>query len=122
MNAVVFADESVDGPIVAWLRGQGWDVVWGAERCPGASDDEVVRLAMSDTRVILTADRDFGELVFRGGCRPAGVVLSRLRAPTSAALLEAFKARWAMIQHRLSNHFIVLTESAIRSRRIPPPG
>ena len=59
------ADESVDRPIVDSLRQRGHDVLYVAEMEPGISDDAVLDLANQEGALLLTADKDFGELVFR---------------------------------------------------------
>ena len=89
----LLADEGVDAAIVARLRFDGYDVVYVAELSPGITDDAVLELANAEERILMTADKDFGELVFRlrqlaiwrsagapaglalgkqGGCRSAG--------------------------------------------------
>ena len=58
------ADESCDAALVRVLRGAGHDVVSIAETSPGAVDRVVLALALTGERVLLTRDKDFGELVF----------------------------------------------------------
>jgi predicted nuclease of predicted toxin-antitoxin system len=59
------ADESVDRQIVDHLRQDGHHVWYVAEMEPGVSDDAVFDLANREEALLLTADKDFGELVFR---------------------------------------------------------
>lgn len=59
------ADENVDRQIVERLRYVGFNVRYIAETAAGISDDEVLDLANSEESLLLTADKDFGELVFR---------------------------------------------------------
>jgi predicted nuclease of predicted toxin-antitoxin system len=73
------ADEGVDRPVVEHLRQDGHDVVYVAELSPGVADEEVLQQANARSAVLLTADKDFGELVFRQGLVHSGVVLLRLR-------------------------------------------
>jgi len=78
------ADENVPGPVVAALRDAGVDVAWIAESHPGADDEQVLTLAVSNRRVLVTFDRDFGEMVFRRGHGAScGIILfrTRLRSP-----------------------------------------
>lgn len=63
MNFV--ADESVDRQVVDRLRQEGHQVRYVAEMEPGISDDAVLELANREAALLLTADKDFGELVFR---------------------------------------------------------
>ncbi len=63
MNFV--ADEGVDNQIVKKLREEGHQVLYIAEMDPGISDDEVLHQANSQNALLITADKDFGELIFR---------------------------------------------------------
>lgn len=72
------ADESVDWPIVERLRNDGHTVLYVAELAPGITDDEVLNLANDQDSLLLTADNDFGELVFRQHRVHGGVILVRL--------------------------------------------
>ncbi len=73
------ADENFPRPDLEALRKAGRDVFSIAESCPGISHDEVITVAGDQGRVLLTFDKDFGELVSQRGL-PAvsGVVLFRI--------------------------------------------
>lgn len=74
----LLADESVDQPVVDRLRAEGHAVLSIAEMEPSISDEAVLTLANQRGAGLLTADKDFGELVFRQGRVSAGVLLLRL--------------------------------------------
>jgi predicted RNase H-like HicB family nuclease/predicted nuclease of predicted toxin-antitoxin system len=80
----LLADEGVDAATVARLRLDGHDVTYVAELAPGITDDGVLVLANGEGRVLLTIDKDFGELVFRLRRVSAGVLLVRLAGRTSS--------------------------------------
>ncbi|MDW8053949.1 MAG: DUF5615 family PIN-like protein [Anaerolineae bacterium] len=61
------ADESIDRQIVDRLRREGHQVWYVAERHTGISDEEVLALSNREEALLLTADKDFGEIVFRKG-------------------------------------------------------
>jgi uncharacterized protein DUF5615 len=79
----VVADESCAGPVIRALRVAGHDVLAIAESAQGAGDEAVIAHAFSEGRVLITEDRDFGELVYARGHWTAGVVFvkfpSRMR-------------------------------------------
>jgi len=80
MSERYLANENFPAEIVHHLRRRGDDVLYSAEEMVGASDSELLRKALADDRIVLTFDRDFGELVFRNRQpAPSGVVLFRLR-------------------------------------------
>jgi predicted nuclease of predicted toxin-antitoxin system len=116
------ADESVDAAIVDWLRQEGIELVYIAESAPAASDDEVLRMALHEDRILLTADLDFGEMVFRQRRIARGVILLRYRGPSQVARLEVFRAHWARIASRVEGKFIVATDRKVRLRPLPPEG
>ena len=75
----ILADENFPEAAVEALRHAGHDVRWVRTEAPGISDREVLARAQADTRVVVTFDKDFGELAFRFGL-PAdcGVILFRV--------------------------------------------
>ena len=79
------ADENFPGAAVAALAAIGHDVVWVGATAPGMPDRDVLAWAAHERRILLTFDKDFGELA-RGGNLPpeSGVVL--LRLPMLAAV------------------------------------
>jgi predicted nuclease of predicted toxin-antitoxin system len=81
-------DECVDAGLVSHLRAAGHDAVYMAEVAPRDSDAEVTARAQAEQRLLLTEDKDFGDLVFRRGQSVPGVVLLRLD-PAMHALKRA---------------------------------
>ena len=81
MTSVIrfLANENVTAAIVAALRERGHDVFWIKESMRGAADSIVLALAQTDRRVVVTLDKDFGELAFRSRLpAQSGVILIRL--------------------------------------------
>lgn len=75
----LLANENFPGPAVAALRQAGHDVFWARTDCPGAKDTEILGRAVADQRLILTFDKDFGELAFRSRLpAPCGIILFRI--------------------------------------------
>jgi predicted nuclease of predicted toxin-antitoxin system len=71
-------DECIDAGLVSHLRAGGHEVVYLAEIAPAASDTEVIVRARAEGRIVLTEDKDFGDLVFRRGHDVPCVVLLRI--------------------------------------------
>jgi predicted nuclease of predicted toxin-antitoxin system len=115
----VLADENFPGPLILAMRDQGHDVLSAKESMRGATDRAVLERAQTEERVVLTFDKDFGELAFHY-MLPAssGVVLFRLEGsrPESdnARALSAFLSRddWP-------GQFSVVTDTLIRMRPLP---
>ena len=72
------ADESVDQPVISRLRQDGHEILAVIELEPGIADEKVLELANQEGVVLLTGDKDFGELVFRDRRYAFGIVLIRL--------------------------------------------
>ena len=74
-----FLVDECTGPVVAhWLKEQRHDVLSVYDELRGESDDHIIRRAHTETRILITNDKDFGEMIFRGKIPHAGVVLLRL--------------------------------------------
>ena len=116
MNIV--ADESVDGPIVARLRRDGHKVQYVAEMTPGIPDEQVLDLAGNAGTLLLTADKDFGELIFRQGYIKRGVVLFRLAGHPSLEKADIVSSAIAEHGDELLNAFSVITDKSVRVRRV----
>ena len=109
-------DENIGSIVAQTLRKNGLDIFSVAQERPGVSDEEVVRRAMLDERIIITFDKDFGMLVYQHKMTHAGVVLLRLddESPKRVALLI-----FDLLQHHgreLSGKFTVVTENSIGIR------
>ena len=72
------ADEGVDAPIVRLLRQNNFDVFYIAEESPSIDDTLVLQRANAENRILITKDKDFGELVYRLRQVHTGVILTRL--------------------------------------------
>jgi predicted nuclease of predicted toxin-antitoxin system len=72
------ADECVDAPLVAHLRASGHDVIYVAELASGMTELQALAQAVEEQRILLTEDKDFGELVVRWRRPVPGLVLLRI--------------------------------------------
>ena len=113
----ILADESIDGPIVYRLRQKGHLVHYVAEMEPGISDDAVLDLANRETALLLTADRDFGELVYRQGRTMSGIVLVRLAGLSPARKADLVSIALDRHWRELLHSFTVISPGAVRIRR-----
>lgn len=115
----LLADENIPKVAITALRMRGHDVRSVGTDTPGARDIEVLSQALSEKRVLITFDKDFGELVFRAGKEAScGVVLFRiaLRSPHSVAqaVVQALESRTDWV-----GHFSIVDDSRIRMTRLP---
>ncbi len=115
----LLADENLPLAAVRALRSAGHDVYSASESSAGASDAEHVKRAIAESRLIVTFDRDFGELAVRGPERlEAGVLLLRVTpaSPEAVATLLVELLTRADIEWR--GHISVVDEKHVRQRPI----
>lgn len=99
------------------LRALGADVTSAAGR-PAMPDEEVLSGAVALDRVLITNDKDFGELVFRDGRAAIGVVLIRFDI-VSDELARATAGRIAGLPDAGRETFVVLERDTQRMRPMP---
>ena len=114
----VLADENIWPGAVNALRTRGDDVAWVLQDAPGAIDEEVLARAGREQRLLVTADKGFGDLVFVR-LLPAdhGVILIRTEGPLdvrTARLLETINMRedWSRL-------FASVGDTSVRIRPVP---
>jgi len=110
------ADECCDTEIVSSLRENGHDVIYVLERKPGVSDDEVLLEAFNEERILLTEDKDFGELVYRLKKPSRGIVLIRMDVKERHMKWLRLKKLIENYDERLPGHFVVIDSEKFRFR------
>ena len=113
----IIADESVDFNIVKLLRNNGYSVHAIAESNAAISDEDVLEIAVKNKSLLLTEDKDFGELVYRFKMKHYGILLIRLTNYTSAEKAELVALTLSKHFGKLKNVFSVLDERRIRIRK-----
>jgi len=109
------ADENVPRSLVDELSAFGHDVVWVRMARPGVSDSEIVGWAIRDSRVVLTFDKDFGELAWQANLPVSfGVILFRL--PLSGPKQAAALAGRINERSDWPGHFSVVQADRVRMR------
>lgn len=111
------ADESLDQQIVEALQGDGHEVWSVAEMDPGLSDEAVLDLARREGALLMTADKDFGELVFRQRRLSSGVVPVRLFGLPLTAKAATVVSAIAKHAAELPQAFTVVLPGLVRIRR-----
>lgn len=116
MNFV--ADESIDQAIVAALRKSGHNVQYVAELAPGISDSMILDSANKTSSVIITADKDFGDLVYRQKYLNPGIILLRLAGLSRGQKVEIVINAITQYGDNLLGKFSVISPSTMRIRNI----
>ncbi len=110
------ADECCDTGLVASLRDDGHDVLYILDKKPGVPDEEVLLDAYSEGRILLTEDKDFGELVYRLNKPSRGIVLIRIDVKERHMKWARLKELIDSYQDRLPGHFVVIDTQKFRFR------
>lgn len=110
------ADENIDQPIVTRLRAAGHTVLAIAEMEPGVSDTVVLDIANQQGRVLLTGDKDFGDLVYRDRRYIFGIVLIRLAGLPAANKAEMVLSVIETHADKLPHAFTVISANNVRIR------
>lgn len=110
-----FLVDECTGPIVArWLDAQGHEVFSAFDQSRGAADTELLERAIAEDRILVTNDRDFGEMIFRDGREHRGVIFLRLHDERAANKIRVLDD--LLIKHgdQLARQFVVVTETQVR--------
>jgi predicted nuclease of predicted toxin-antitoxin system len=108
------ADECCDFAVVRSLRAHGHDVLAVSEFQHSSIDREVIDLALTENRILLTEDKDFGRLVFAGRVGSPGVILIRFPASTRGLLANAVLELVREHASQLTGAFVVLQPGTAR--------
>ena len=115
----LLANENFPLDAVIALRENGHDVAWVREDARGSNDEQILARAQQEERILITFDKDFGELAFRSKLpATSGVILFRISAPSSQHVAQvavqalATRTDWA-------GHFSVIEDNRIRMTPLP---
>jgi predicted nuclease of predicted toxin-antitoxin system len=112
------ANEKFPGDAVAALRSAGHEVAWVRIEAPGMNDADVLSWAAREGRVLLTFDKDFGELSWQAGLpNSCGIVLFRLPMPSPSAAGAKIAARLGE-RSDWFGHFSVIEPTRVRMREL----
>ena len=114
------ADENCDEAVVRALRAAGHDVALVRERSPGAEDSAVTQLAVDERRIVLTEDKDFGQLAHALSAARIGIVLIRFPTQTRSTLGASVVDAVAMFGNQLERAFTVIEPGQVRLTSFEP--
>ena len=113
------ADECLDGRIILGLRHAGHDVSALVDASRGAGDIAVVETALRERRVLITEDKDFGDLAVRRGLLTAGIILVRSAEADKAGVIRRLLALIERHGERLHSGYAVVSLQRTRFRSLP---
>lgn len=84
------------------------------DQAPGADDETILQRAVSEDRILITCDKDFGELVFRDNLPHRGIILLRVANQEPANLIAALDRLLHGYADQMAGRFTVVTEAGVR--------
>lgn len=108
------ADENIPLKVVKKLRDLNVNVVSVTEIQVGLNDEEIAKMSEKEKAIIVTFDKDFGEIIFKKQMKPFGVILLRI-PPKSVDYIFDF-LRWLLIESKIEfeRKLVVVREDKIR--------
>jgi len=113
------ADAHISVEMVAMLRELEHDCLGSSAIPPRMPDVDILRMAAADGRVLITSDKDFGELVFVHAIRCPGVVLIRLTLANETDRVAHVRSVWPTVLSRLPGSFVTISPRGVRARPLP---
>ena len=108
------ADVNVEKAIVDLLREKGFDIKWVTEFNPDMNDPALLRMATAQKRILLTNDKDFGEMVFLQKKLSHGTILLRIKGQESKLKVRLVGRLIEKHGDKLAGHFVVVTKDKFR--------
>lgn len=112
------ADQNVELAVIEGLRAAGHDVLAVREVSPRLPDEEVLALAVREARIVVTNDKDFGDLVYLRRQLASGVILMRLSDEGGPTKRDAVLAVVRELADQLVGKFAVVLDDRVRLRQL----
>ena len=111
-------DVGVGKGVEEYLREEGYDTKAVRDIDPRLEDSVIIRTAVSENRMVITMDKDFGELVYHSSMEHSGVLLLRLEDATGSEKLKVVKNIMNNYADLIKNSFCVFQNDKFRIRKI----
>ncbi len=112
----ILIEVGVGKAVENWLKNAGYDVLALRDIDPKMPDDKILEIAAREKRLLITMDKDFGELVYYSGKSHAGVLLLRSEDAISQEKLKVIKNIFTEYEEHIAGHFCVYQNKRLRIR------
>lgn len=99
-----------------WLQSEGFCIISVRSLNPAMKDSEILKLAADNACMIITMDKDFGELVYHSAKKHSGILILRLESATGKEKLDVMKEIFTNYIDKIYNHFCVYQKGKLRIR------
>ncbi len=107
-------DECTGSKVAEWLRGENHEVFSVFDEARGMTDNEILIKAFTENWILITNDKDFGEMVFRERRKHQGVVFMQLDDEQAANKIKILRRLLEGYAEKLPEQFVVVTETKVR--------
>jgi len=107
-------DECTGPKVAARLREQGHEVFSVFDDAKGISDDELLAKAFSQVSIVITNDKDFGEMIFRERREHHGVIFLRLNDERAENKISVLRHLLDSYKEKLPGRFVTVAETKVR--------
>ncbi|MBE0428158.1 MAG: DUF5615 family PIN-like protein [Nitrospirae bacterium] len=115
MNNIKFvADVNVEKAIVDYLLEEGYDVKWIPDYNCEMLDEELLHLSNKEKKILITNDKDFGELIFLQKKLSTGIILIRVKEQKGEDKVKLMRKLLQNYRDKLLNNFVIITEKKFR--------
>jgi len=110
-------DESIEYRIVGFLRSLDYNTLSVAESFPSLDDKIILSIAYKESRIIITNDKDFGELIYKLQLPHKGIILIRLFEENYQSKEDKLKLILKKFKSKLQNTFTIVSKNKIRFKK-----
>ena len=110
-------DMGVSKKVEEWLSTNDYDIKVIRDIDPRMKDRDVLKLAVTEKRMVITMDKDFGELVFNSGLNHSGVLLLRLEDAKADEKVKIVEEILKKYEDKITNNFCVYQHGKLRIRK-----
>lgn len=111
------ANENIPFEVVQKLKNEGYEVLRVDEIKKGMRDDEIIQLSIKEEGILMTFDKDFGELVFKKKKQVYGIILLKF-TPQNVDYIFGIIKKFLDQKIKIKGHFIVIEKEKVRIKKI----
>ncbi len=107
-------DECAGSKVAKWLRDANYEVFSVFDEARGITDDEVLTKSADENWILITNDKDFGEMIFRERRTHHGIIFMRLDDERAANKIKVLEQLLENHSEKLPEQFVTVTETKVR--------